>query len=174
MDLTGVASRVAAADPAAASVRVTEDPNTVTVEHLGKVHSGTWPEDADEGEWQDVVGDVNLLRAAMTAWNGEPSFEVSPQELSERGGGWWSVASGTAALSFELPDDDEEEEVDLKRVEKQVVAALSSVAKKGVLRLDDLDGDWTVESDGGRLFAVLSDGPAKKKFPVSVSVSESK
>ena len=84
------------------------------------------------------------------------------------------VAARIAAVAFELPDDDdEEEEVDLDYVKKQVVSALSSVAKKEVLRLDDLEG-WTIESDGGKLFAVQSDGPAKKKFPIEISVSAKK
>ena len=83
------------------------------------------------------------------------------------------VAARIAAVAFELPDDDEEEEVDLDYVKKQVVSALSSVAKKDVLRLDDLEG-WTIESDGGKLFAVQSDGPAKKKFPIEISVSAKK
>lgn len=68
-------------------IRVTEDPNTVTVEYLGRTHSAVWDDDEN---LTDVVGDENLLRAAMIAWDGSEQMEISADDLAKAGGGWWA------------------------------------------------------------------------------------
>lgn len=68
-------------------IRVTEDPNTVTVEYLGRIHSAAWDDDEN---LTGVTGDENLLRAAMIAWDGSEQMEVSADDLAKAGGGWWA------------------------------------------------------------------------------------
>lgn len=71
-------------------VHVTMNPNRVTVEYAGQTHSATWPDDADLGDFEDVVGDPAILAAAMNAWIGEESFELTPEELSANSRGHWA------------------------------------------------------------------------------------
>lgn len=73
-------------------VVTTEDPNTVVVTYRDKTHKATWEQDDDGLDGELVVeegSDVNLLRAALMAWTGEDAFDISPSDLSERGGGYW-------------------------------------------------------------------------------------
>ena len=87
---TALRTVLAAVGEPAVRVVVSEDPNFVTVEYLGKVHSAKWPDDADSGELEDVVGDEALIRAALTAWEGDNEFELPASEFAARSGGWWS------------------------------------------------------------------------------------
>ena len=78
-------------------VHITEDDlgHTVRVEYEGQVHRAVWPDDKDMGDLEQVVGDANLLSAALYAWSGEDEFEITPEELAEEGGGYWAPPSAT-------------------------------------------------------------------------------
>ena len=71
-------------------IRITERPKTVTVTLCGVTHTGKWN---DNEEVKNVVGDVNLLKAALSAWGHETpvqnTFELTEDRLSELSGGWW-------------------------------------------------------------------------------------
>jgi hypothetical protein len=68
-------------------VTVTERPQRVRVEYDGVVHTARWRSDETLSE---VVGNESLLRAALTAWLGDREFEISPEDLGKRSGGWWT------------------------------------------------------------------------------------
>lgn len=70
---------------------VTERPKRVTVKRNGQVHTARWRQvGGNEGELFEVEGDESLLRAVLVAWDGEREFELTDEELSEQGGGWWT------------------------------------------------------------------------------------
>ena len=72
-------------------VKITERPRTVTVVRDGQTHTGRWHECVgNDGQLYDTHGDFNLLRAALTAWDGDNEFELTDEELADRGGGWWA------------------------------------------------------------------------------------
>lgn len=90
MNLTKIASRVAFGSDDIVKVWVDEDSRMFKVEYDGKIHSAAMPENPDEGEPENVHGDIDILLAATYAWNGEPHFEMSVDEFSEKSGGHWS------------------------------------------------------------------------------------
>ncbi len=72
-------------------ITVTERPQRVTVERNGQTHTARWRQrGGNDGELFEVEGDEHLLRAALTAWYGERTFELTDTELHQRGGGWWA------------------------------------------------------------------------------------
>lgn len=72
-------------------IQVTEDPNTVRVEYLGRVHTGVWD---DEENIDDVEGDESILRAAVLAWDGQEGvWEISPDALELTSQGHWSASA---------------------------------------------------------------------------------
>lgn len=93
MDLLVIASRVA--EPDMVKVWVDEDSGLFKVEYAGQTHSAIMPADPDEGEPQDVHGDIHILMAATHAWNGEPYFEMPADEFSEKSGGYWAPHKGS-------------------------------------------------------------------------------
>jgi hypothetical protein len=71
--------------------KVSESPKTVSVERNGQAHHARWRQrGGNDGELFEVQGDENLLRAVLTAWDGEREFELTDQELVARGDGWWA------------------------------------------------------------------------------------
>ena len=71
--------------------KVTERPQRVEVEREGQTHTARWRQvDGNEGELFEAEGDESLLRAVLVAWDGKGEFELTDEELSEQGGGWWS------------------------------------------------------------------------------------
>ncbi len=81
--------KVASASNDEVLIRVTEDPNTVVVVYGGKTHKGEWDDNQDVF---NAEGDEDILKAAMMAWSGEDQFTLTPDELEELGGGFWSKA----------------------------------------------------------------------------------
>lgn len=73
-------------------IQVSEDPNIIEVKYKNQVHSASWSTDDESGDGalDNVNGDINLLQAAMIAWDGKPKFSLTENELTEMGGGWWS------------------------------------------------------------------------------------
>jgi hypothetical protein len=74
------------------TVVVSERPNWVTVTYDDQTHSGRWRTAGENGKFSQVTGNKGLLNAAMLAWCGEQSFQLSFEELEARSqgwGGWW-------------------------------------------------------------------------------------
>ena len=71
-------------------IKISERPKTVTVELRGVTHTGKWN---DNEEVKNVIGDANLLKAALSAWGYETpvknTFELTEDKLSQLSGGWW-------------------------------------------------------------------------------------
>jgi len=88
MDYSKIATRIASQNKV--KVWVDEATGLFKVEYNGQVHSANMPEDPDEGEPQNVNGDIGILTAATHAWNGEPYFEMTPEEFAKNSGGYWS------------------------------------------------------------------------------------
>jgi hypothetical protein len=82
---------------AMATIKVTvgEEGETHTrfmVERDGVISSGLMPHDPDEDDIEDLVGDPQILRAATAAYDGQAqTFELTDEELEERGDGNWSA-----------------------------------------------------------------------------------
>jgi len=73
---------------------ITERPQRVTVVREGVTHTARWRQHGgNDGELFEVHGDKSLLQAVMVAWLGERNFELTDEELVERGGGWWTPVS---------------------------------------------------------------------------------
>ncbi len=77
-------------------VHITEtgdNQGTVEVTYDGRLHKGTWigqdPETFD-GPSVETDDDHDLLMGALNAWGADNEFEITPEELSELSGGWWS------------------------------------------------------------------------------------
>lgn len=70
-------------------VIIDEDNDTIVVVTEGKQHSADLT-DTDTGVvLTDVIGDENILRAALSAWDGqEGTWAITEEELRHRGGGW--------------------------------------------------------------------------------------
>jgi len=73
-----------------AKVRVyeTDDGNLVVVDYLDQKHQASFVDDRDEAEGPDlvsIVGNENLLRAALFVWNGQEAFEATEEELYATG-----------------------------------------------------------------------------------------
>lgn len=81
MNYTRIAIRVASSDKV--KVWVDEDTGLFKVEFNGQTSSALMPEDPDEGEPKDLVGDINILRGAVSAWDGQSYFEMTPEEFSK-------------------------------------------------------------------------------------------
>jgi hypothetical protein len=65
-----------------------------TVERAGSVSSGLMPHDPDEGDIEELTGDPWILRAATAAYDGDAdAFELTDEELEERGDGFWGRPS---------------------------------------------------------------------------------
>lgn len=76
------------------TIQVTENPERVTVTFQGKTSSANW---ADEERLKNVKGDEHILRAAMSAWNGEVGpFTMTADQLAELGGGHWAPPTSSA------------------------------------------------------------------------------
>jgi hypothetical protein len=74
-------------------VTVTEAPNRVTAVWNGREHSAAWH---DDQSLSNVVGDPFLLIACLIAWTGqEGAWEITPEDLEERGGGYWGLPEAT-------------------------------------------------------------------------------
>lgn len=71
-----------------ATIRVTEDPNRVEAEYLGRAHSGAWDDDCNV--YGDPGSDESLLAACLCAWDGSPEMKVSDEQLELDGGGHWA------------------------------------------------------------------------------------
>ena len=71
-------------------ITITQRPQQVTIKRDCFTHSARWKQrGGGDATLFDVVGDENLCRAALTAWSGPNVFELTDDELAERGGGWW-------------------------------------------------------------------------------------
>ncbi len=69
----------------------TETHSRVTVDRDGVVSSAMMPNDPDEDDVLELVGDVWILTAATAAYDGTAdTFELTDAELSERGDGNWA------------------------------------------------------------------------------------
>lgn len=70
-------------------VWVNEETGLFKVEYKGEISSAIMPENPDEGNPEDINGDINIVQAAVQAWGGEPYFEMSADEFAAASGGYW-------------------------------------------------------------------------------------
>ena len=84
-----IAKRIAASNTV--KVKIEKNPNKCWVEYKGQTHYGEWPQDVELGDWENVSGDIDLLNAAMSAWDASTGeeFEMDADELSQKSGGYW-------------------------------------------------------------------------------------
>jgi hypothetical protein len=93
MDIDRMAKRVASGK---VRIKVEEGHSDtharVTVERAGVKSSALMPLDPDDGDVEELEGDIWILKAAVAAWDGteEEEFELTDEELEERGDGNWS------------------------------------------------------------------------------------
>ena len=86
-ELTTVNDHALKTFSAVASIKITERPKTCTVEYKGRIHFCRW---RNNEHIYNVDGDENLLRGALSAWDGANKFKLTEDELTKRSNGWWS------------------------------------------------------------------------------------